>query len=54
MEKLLDRREVAEALRRSMHSIWRDTHEGKIRAVKIGRSLRYPLSEVERIQREGL
>lgn len=40
--------EAAELLSISERSLWSLQNEGKIRAIKIGRSVRYPLSELER------
>ena len=40
--------EAAELLSISERSLWCLQNEGRIRAIKIGRSVRYPLSELER------
>lgn len=53
VEKLLTRAEVAEVLHRSPMSVWKDAKQGKLRCVRIGGTLRFPQSEVERVIKEG-
>lgn len=47
--QLLTVREVAEALRVSTETIRRHVHDGTIRAVTIGRLIRIPAPELERL-----
>lgn len=53
VEKLLTRSEVAQVLHRSPMSVWKDAKNGKLKCVRIGGSLRFPQSEIERVIREG-
>jgi excisionase family DNA binding protein len=48
---------VAEAAARwsvSSRSVWRWISAGEIKVVKLGRAVRIPVSEVERIARQGV
>lgn len=46
--------EAAELLSISARSLWTLTNQGEIVAIKIGRSVRYPHSELERFLRSQL
>lgn len=46
--------EAAALLGISARSLWTLTHMGKVRSVKIGRSVRYPHAELERFLQKEL
>jgi excisionase family DNA binding protein len=49
MQELLLREDEAIALTKlSKTTLWRERREGRLRAIKIGRALRFPVSEVQR------
>lgn len=51
---LLSIADAGERLSVSPRSIWRWIASGEIKAVKLGRAVRIPVSEVERIARQGV
>jgi predicted DNA-binding transcriptional regulator AlpA len=54
MEMLLREDETMRELKVSRTSLWRLRRDGRLRAVHIGRSLRYPAEEVRRLVDELL
>jgi len=49
MQELLLREDEAIALTKlSKTTLWRERREGRLRAIKVGRALRFPVSEVQR------
>lgn len=52
--RLLNRIAAAEALGISMRTLDEHIRAGRISAVRIGRLVRIPLAEVERVVREGV
>ena len=49
MQDLLLREDEAIALTKlSKTTLWRERREGRLRAIKVGRALRFPVSEVQR------
>ncbi len=53
-ETLYKIREASELLRVTTKTVYRWTVEGRIRTVRMGRAVRVPASEIDRIIREGL
>jgi excisionase family DNA binding protein len=53
LPRLLDVREVADALKVSRVTIWRLVQHGALRPVRIGRAVRFHPRDVERLVREG-
>jgi len=53
-EKLLTVPELAKRLRVHTSSIYRWKAEGKIIAVKVGKSVRFSREELDRIKKEGI
>jgi len=51
--KLYDLKEVSEMLGVTYNTVWNLVTAKKIKAVKVGRSLRIEQAEVERIVKEG-
>lgn len=49
----LTRQETAQALKVSLPTLWKLSKEGKIKATKIGRSVKFSESEIKRFQEEG-
>jgi excisionase family DNA binding protein len=49
MQELLLREDEAIAMTKlSKTTLWRERREGRLRAIKVGRALRFPVSEVQR------
>lgn len=52
--ELLTLRQVSALLKRSRRQLYDDIQAGRIKVVRLGRNVRVPRAEVERIMREGL
>jgi len=53
ISRLLDTKEVADALRVSRVTVWRLMQSGELRPVRIGRAVRFRPQDVDRVLREG-
>jgi excisionase family DNA binding protein len=51
--KMYPLKQVAEILGVTYNTVWNLIQSGKIRAVRVGRTLRVSQEELERIQKEG-
>ena len=52
-ERFLSVKEVSKIFSLSTRTVWRWIADGKLDAIKIGRSVRIPTSEVERLKKGG-